>query len=363
MFIIFGLLTLEPMFRMLGADETTLPLIRQYMVIWYPGMIFVVVPMVGNNAIRATGDTKTPSLIMLSAVMVNVVLDPILIFGLGPAPALGIQGAAIATVFARATTLIIAIWVLYFREKMITLKPPPIREALSSWGRLLYIGLPAAATNMVLPVGLGIVIAMVAVFGQEAVAGLGVASRVETFALVLIMALSSVLGPFTGQNWGAGRIDRIKEAIRLSQGFALVWGALTFLALMLFARPLASVFNDDPAVINTIVLYLTVVPISYGLFGVLQLSNTALNTLNRPLHAGALMVLRMFVVYVPLAYAGSRIMGIQGVFGAAAIANIVAGVAAYFWLRRVLGRLSAAPSSTGREPATVRPSAAKAAIN
>ena len=362
-FIIFGLLTLEPMFRMLGADETTLPLIRQYMVIWYPGMIFVVVPMVGNNAIRATGDTKTPSLIMLSAVMVNVVLDPILIFGLGPAPALGIQGAAIATVFARATTLIIAIWVLYFREKMITLKPPPIREALSSWGRLLYIGLPAAATNMVLPVGLGIVIAMVAVFGQEAVAGLGVASRVETFALVLIMALSSVLGPFTGQNWGAGRIDRIKEAIRLSQGFALVWGALTFLALMLFARPLASVFNDDPAVINTIVLYLTVVPISYGLFGVLQLSNTALNTLNRPLHAGALMVLRMFVVYVPLAYAGSRIMGIQGVFGAAAIANIVAGVAAYFWLRRVLGRLSAAPSSTGREPATVRPSAAKAAIN
>ncbi len=132
---------------------------------------------------------------------------------------------------------------------------------------------------------------------------------------------------------------------------------------MLFARPLASVFNDDPAVINTIVLYLTVVPISYGLFGVLQLSNTALNTLNRPLHAGALMVLRMFVVYVPLAYAGSRIMGIQGVFGAAAIANIVAGVAAYFWLRRVLGGLSAAPSSTGREPATVRPSAAKAAIN
>ncbi len=176
-FIIFGLLTLEPMFRMLGADETTLPLIRQYMVIWYPGMIFVVVPMVGNNAIRATGDTKTPSLIMLSAVMVNVVLDPILIFGLGPAPALGIQGAAIATVFARATTLVIAIWVLYFREKMITLKPPPIREALSSWGRLLYIGLPAAATNMVLPVGLGIVTAMVAVFGQEAVAGLGVASR------------------------------------------------------------------------------------------------------------------------------------------------------------------------------------------
>lgn len=363
-FIVFGLLTIEPVFRMLGADETTLPLVRQYMVIWYPGMIFVVVPMVGNNAIRATGDTKTPSLIMLAAVLVNVVLDPILIFGLGPAPALGIQGAAIATVVSRASTLVIAIWVLYFREKMITLQPPPIRVALSSWGRLLYIGLPAAASNMILPLGLGIITAMVAVYGQEAVAGLGVASRVEMFALAMIMALSSVLGPFTGQNWGAGRLDRVKDGIRISQQFAMVWGVATFALLILFARPLAVLFNDSPDVIGTIVLYLTFVPISYGFFGVLQLSNTALNTLNRPLHAGALMALRMFVVYVPLAYAGSRLFGIQGIFGAAVIANIVAGAAAYLWLRRVLSGLdTAASSAVRRSPSSASVSAAKPAPN
>ena len=331
------------------------------MVIWYPGMIAVVVPMVGNNAIRATGDTKTPSLIMLSAVFINVIMDPILIFGWGPIPALGMQGAAIATVFSRTTTLIIAIWVLYFREQMITLQPPPIRVALSSWGRLLYIGLPAAATNMVVPVGLGIVTAMVAVYGQEAVAGLGVASRVEGFSMTLVMALSSVLGPFTGQNWGAGRLDRVKEGIRLSQQFAIVWGVVTFAALLFFGRPVAAVFNDDADVIHTIVLFLTIVPISYGLFGVLQLSNTALNTLNRPLHAVGLMVLRMFVLYVPLAYAGSRLIGIQGIFAAATVANIVAGIAAYFLLRHVLSGLSdTAPAMGARRPrneavATVKP--------
>lgn len=363
-FIIAGLLTIEPIFRMLGADDTTLPLIRQYMLIWYPGMIFVVVPMVGNNAIRATGDTKTPSLIMLSAVLVNVVLDPILIFGLGPIPSLGIQGAAIATVFARATTLVIAVWVLYFRERMITLQPPPIHVALRSWGRLLYIGLPAAATNMILPVGLGIITAMVAIYGQEAVAGLGVASRVETFALALIMALGSVLGPFTGQNWGAGRLDRVRAGIRTSQQFALIWGAITFVLLLVIARPLAALFNDDPRVINTIVLYLSLVPVSYGLFSVLQLSNVALNTLNRPLHAAALMVLRMFVLYVPLALAGSRLFGMQGIFGAAVVANAVAGIAAYLWLRRVLNSVDAAAVSGGA-PAPVRApvSAAKPAIN
>ena len=271
------------------------------------------------------------------------------------------MGAAIATVIARATTLVIAIWVLYFREKMITLHAPPLRVALNSWGRLLYIGLPAAATNMIMPLGLGIVTAMVAVYGQEAVAGLGVASRVEGFSLAMIMALSSVLGPFTGQNWGAGRLDRVRDGIRISQQFAMVWGAATFAALLLFARPLGALFNDSPDVINAIVLYLTIVPVSYGLFGVLHLSNTALNTLNRPLHAGALMALRMFVVYVPLAYAGSRLFGIQGIFGAAAIANVTAGVAAYLWLRRVLSTLDSAPAST--RPAAGRPPVAESAAD
>jgi putative MATE family efflux protein len=362
-FIVLGLLTFEPMFRLLGADDSTLPLIRQYMFIWYPGMIFVVVPMVGNNSIRATGDTKTPSLIMVTAVVVNIVLDPILIFGLGPAPALGMRGAAIATVFARATTLVIAIWVLYFRERMITLHAPPMRVALRSWGRLLYIGVPAAATNMVMPVGLGIITAMVAGYGHEAVAGLGVASRIESFALALVSALSSVLGPFVGQNWGAGRLDRVKEGIRLSQGFAMIWGAVTFVALIFFAHPLAALFNDDAAVVGAIVLYLTLIPISYGAFGVLQLSNTALNILNRPLHAAALMVLRMFVLYVPVAYASSRWFGIEGVFGAATIANIVAGLAAFVWLRHVLSELPEAPVPAGRRPAPVPAASAEPAAD
>ena len=133
-FIVVGMLTIDPMFRLLGADETTLPLVRQYMTIWYPGMIFVVVPMVGNNAIRATGDTKTPSFIMLAAVAINIVMDPILIFGLGPFPAMGIQGAAIATVLSRATTLVIAIWVLYHRENMITLRRPALPGSVDLMG-------------------------------------------------------------------------------------------------------------------------------------------------------------------------------------------------------------------------------------
>ena len=107
--MIVGLATFEPLFRLLGATDAMLPLIRRYMLIWYSGMLFYVVPIIGNNIIRATGDTLTPSVVMIVSVAVNGVLDPLLIFGWGPIPALGISGAGIATVLARGITLVVAL--------------------------------------------------------------------------------------------------------------------------------------------------------------------------------------------------------------------------------------------------------------
>jgi len=140
-FVAFGMLTIEPLFRLLGAEPEIIPLIREYMVIWYPGVLFLIIPMVGNNAIRATGDTKTPSAIMLVAVVVNIILDPLLIFGLGPFPMLGLEGAAIATVVSRAITLVVALWVLYYRDRMMTFELPAPKELIDSWKSILYIGM------------------------------------------------------------------------------------------------------------------------------------------------------------------------------------------------------------------------------
>ena len=86
--------TLEPLFRLLGATDAMMPFVKQYMLIWYPGMIFYIIPVVGNNIIRATGDTLTPSIVMIVGVVVNAILDPLLIFGWGPVPPLGISGGS-----------------------------------------------------------------------------------------------------------------------------------------------------------------------------------------------------------------------------------------------------------------------------
>jgi len=170
-FVVVGVLTIEPLFRLLGAGDEVLPLIKRYMLIWYVGMPFVVIPMVGNSAIRATGDTKTPSVIMLTAMLVNLGLDPLLIFGPGPFPRLELAGAALATAIARASALGVSLYVLRKREGMITLSLPRLRELANTWRRVLYLGVPAAATYIVIPLSTGIVTRLVAGYGVDRVAG------------------------------------------------------------------------------------------------------------------------------------------------------------------------------------------------
>jgi len=146
-FVIIGLSTVGPLFKLLGATPQVLPYIKQYMSIWYYGMFFVLIPMVGNNAIRATGDTKTPSAIMIVAVIMNFIMDPMLIFGLGPFPALGIRGAAISTVIARFSSSVAATWVLVHRDRMVTFERTPFREIFASWKSILFIGIPIAGSS------------------------------------------------------------------------------------------------------------------------------------------------------------------------------------------------------------------------
>jgi len=143
-----GVLTIDPLFRALGATDEILPLIHEYMVIWYPGVVFLVVPMVANAAIRASGDTRMPALIMTGAMTLNVLLDPIMIFGLFGFPRMELAGAAWATVVARACTMIASLAILHFRLRLLDFSPPGMGDILHSWRQLISIAIPASLTNI-----------------------------------------------------------------------------------------------------------------------------------------------------------------------------------------------------------------------
>jgi len=337
--VIIGLSTLELLFKALGASGQVLGYVKEYMQIWYPGSLLVMVPMVGNNAIRATGDTKTPSMVMMCAAILNMIFDPLLIFGYGPFPALGIRGAALTTVISRAVTLVAAFYVLAVREKMLTYSFTGIPALLRSWGEILWIGLPTAIARIVIPMGTGVITRMVAASGTAAVAAYGVGTRIEFFTVTPIMAIASVLGPFVGQNLGARRIDRIKTGINISCRFAFIWGVLAWLVFAAAAPFIVRLFNDDPAVIQTGTLYLRIALIGVAFQGILQLSVMSMNVLRKPLHASGLSIFQMFGIFIPAAYLLSSLFGLTGIFSASFVSYSITGIIALIIVRSLVNGL------------------------
>jgi putative MATE family efflux protein len=349
--LVIGLATIEPVFLALGADERTLPLIREYMRPYYFGSVLFVLPMVGNFSLRAMGDSKVPAVILSLSAIVNIVLDPLLIFGLWGFPRLELQGAAIATVLANAVTVVASLTILYRRERMISWRYVNVDDLWDSWRRLLHIAIPATATNLLLPVTFAAITAMVAVYGPEAVAGFAVASRLESVVLIVIFAVQASVGPVVGQNYGAGRLDRVRGAISLSSRFLLIYSLVFAAVLFMFARPLAGLFDDNVVVVETATAYLRIVPITFGAFGLMMIALGSFNSLGRPMPPAILTFVKFFIVYLPLAWTLSRLMGITGIFWANAVSHLLLGIASAVWLRKALVSLEAEDRLT-RPPAS-----------
>ncbi len=334
-FILIGVQTIDPLFRALGANDTLIPLIREYMEIWYYGMGFLIIPMIGNFAIRATGDTRSPGMIMAFAAVVNLILDPFMIFGLWGFPRLELEGAAWATVISRGLTLIAALWIMGVRDKMLVNPFIKAKKIIRSWKEILYVGIPASGTSMIVPFSAGVITNLVSEHGPEAVAGFGVATRIESLVIIPLLALSASIGPFVGQNWGAKRIDRVQEGLKFAFLICLSWSLFVTLGLFYFAEPLTRAFDSEPLVIQSSVMYLRIVPISFGMMGILFIANASFNSLRKPLVSSVLSIVRVFVIYIPMAIFLSRFMGLKGIYFSAVLSNLVAGSLAY-WITRKL---------------------------
>jgi putative MATE family efflux protein len=332
--MVTGFLTIDPLFRALGVPDDMLPTVRSFMTILYSAVPFIVLGMVATATMRATGDTRLPSKLMIGGAIVNVVLDPIFIFGLGPIPALGLNGAAIAGLLARGLFFVVATYYLWRHLELLGFERPDGAAMRRSWRDILHVGLPAAGTNIIVPVGATLVTAMIARYGPEAVAGFGVAHRVESLVLVIYYAMSSIIGPFVGQNLAAGQQDRIRQSLRLCAGFAILSGILIAALLALGSGLLPRLFSDNPDVTDVTQLYLWIAPLSYGTYGIVMVVNAAFNGLGQPMPGVVISVTRILVLYVPLALAGSALFGIAGIFAAYALANIVSGIFGYVWAQR-----------------------------
>lgn len=328
---LIGALIQEPLFRMLGASSATLPLIHGYMDWWFAGCVLLALPMVGNAVFRARGDTRLPSLFMLLGGLVNVILDPLLIFGIGPFPRLEMQGAAIASVISWLAGSLLVVGMLKRRQ----LLAPLSRISRELLRRLLAIAVPASAANMLTPLAMAVLTAMAAQHGPLAVAAFGVNSRIETMATVLILALSMSLPPLVAQNHAAGFNHRAAEGYRQAIRFVLWWQALIYVLLALLSPLIARAFassSDGQALVQQALLIL---PLCYGAQGVVILSNSTLNALQRPGSALLASVARFFVLVIPAAWLGSHCYGLPGMLAGMVVGTVLMALLSWQICRRL----------------------------
>ena len=327
-----GLETVRPVFSMLGAPGELLPLISSYMNTWYWVAPLDVALWTSLASIRARGNTLLESKVITVAALLNLVLDPILIFGLFGFPRLEVQGAALATLLSTGTMLLFTLLYLGLKLKVYATPFAPLKAIFDSWRHMLHIGIPAMITNAIIPVSSAIVVAMIAGYGVDAVAGFGVAMRIEPMFLIPFYALSAVSSPFFGQNYGSDQYDRLLEARRVITRFCLGFGLVLAIVLILVAQPLTGLFSKSESIQRVAVHYLWIVTLSYGAHGLVMSVNASFNGMGKPLPGVAISACRVIVVFLPLALLGRHLLGLPGLFVATLISNLLMGTVAFTWL-------------------------------
>ncbi|HNW34178.1 MAG TPA: MATE family efflux transporter [Candidatus Ozemobacteraceae bacterium] len=333
---IVGYLSITPVFSWLGADAATMPLIGAYMRTWYLGAVFMVLPMLGNGILISVGDSKSASSFIMLGTILNVILDPIMIFGFMGFPALGMLGAALATVLSEAVSTVWLFYLLIRKHHLLAFKDWGFGDFVGSCRSILGFAVPSIISMMLMPISSAIITGILSRFGNEAVAACGAASRIESFAFIIPMALGISMTPFISQNFGAGRLDRIREAKTISTGFALIYGGFMAVLFFLGAPLLAAIFTDDPNVAGILMAYVRTVSFGYGMMEVHRYCGFILTGMHRPASATTLNAIRILVLLIPLSYIGVYIWGVRGVFAARLITDLTVGSIGLVWVSRVL---------------------------
>lgn len=250
--ILYGLMLIVAATPLISFFNLTNPEVilnaKNYLRLTGLGMLFTFYTQIMTALVTVTGDSSTPFRINVVGLILNVVLDPLLIFGFGPIPALGVAGAALATITGQ-----IAVALLFLRYQLragglflqVKMRELPSARDIR---RILQISFPAAVQNVLLPAIAMVIARQVAYFGDAAVAVQKVGSQIESVSWSIADGFAMAAGSFTAQNFGANKLNRAKRGFWIALGSIICWGAFTSMLLMVFAKPLFSVFITDPAV-------------------------------------------------------------------------------------------------------------------
>jgi len=335
-------LNLPALAALLGATGETLELSVLYLSIIVPSLPFLLVGMVGGAILRAHGDARRAMMSTIIAGLVNAVLDPILIFGFG----LDLTGAAMASVASRVAIAFAALYpVIKYYGGLHLPKPSALIVDLRP---ILTIAVPAILTQLATPIGQAYVTRSMSEFGEDAVSGMAIIGRLTPVAFGVMFALSGAIGPIIGQNYGAGKQERVKGALRDGLIFTICVVVFVSALLFFFREPIAALFNAEGLSKQLVFLFCGPLALTYFFTGLIFLSNASFNNLGHPFYSTWINWGRHTVGTIPFVLVGGIWYGAPGVLIGQAAGGMIFGLLAIWLAFRVVdhaGKTVQAPAA------------------
>ncbi len=329
-FAVLVFLALDWLVHLVGAQGETADLAVHFLQIVVPSVPFLMLGMMGSAILRAHGDARRAMMATIAGGIVNAILDPILIFGFD----LDLTGAALASFVARVVIAYTALMPIVRHYGGIA--RPRLKGMWRDLFPVLAIAVPAILTQVATPVGQAYVTRAMAAYGEEAVAGMAIVSRMMPVAFAVIFALSGAVGPIIGQNFGAGDIGRVKRTYNAGILFAAIVIVTISIILFLTRGPLAALFDADGITMTLIFLFCGPLSLAFFFNGVLFVSNAAFNNMGHPYYSTFTNWGRNTVGMVPLVWLGSVLFGAPGVLIGQAAAGVLFGGFAWVLALRMI---------------------------
>ncbi len=332
--IIFGILFHDPILTFFGATEEILPLSRRYLTVIIYGTPFLFFMMTTDYLFRSEGNPNTPMYVISTSAILNAVLDPFLIFGWGPFPELGIQGAALATVISQFLTIFLSVYFLIFSHSKYRIKWKYIVPNPAIIKAIYRVGVPTFITHLLFSLVLTVYNQKLGNYGPLAIATLGLGFRINGILMMVIFGFGHGVMPLVGFNYGASNFERLKKIVSVAAKYSALIGGISTILIEIFTRPILMIFSQDTELLAIAVPAFRIFVLTQVLVGPTIIWINMFNGLGKGTTSMVLLMIRQILFLIPLIYLLPAFFGLNGVWIAQPVSNIVVFFIILYWTRR-----------------------------
>jgi len=334
-FTVLGLLFADKLFILMGATPEVILLATKYSRWIFGFSLFMFIGLTAISILRGLGDMKTPMIGMVFATILNIILDPLLIFGIGPFPRLGIDGAAIATVISRFFAVIIMMGFIFSPITKVNIKPRHFKFKKFFIKEILRVGIPSSINQSMMSFAIMIITRIVAFFGPIAIAAYGIAFRVESVVILPVLGMATAVITIVGHNVGANKFSRAEKTVWATSKISVIFVLPVAVLLFIFPNIVYNIFSNDPILIQYGINLLRILTPAYVFAAVSIIIASAFQGAGHATPALVMTALRLFIFSIPLAllFAFALGFGLNGVWIGAALATFFTSIISVIWFK------------------------------